>query len=52
MNNAPRIASRSRFSAFFAAAFVTLAMLATIDGLVPESQTSALMAEVGTAQRA
>jgi hypothetical protein len=52
MNNAPRIASRSRFSAFFAAAFVTLAMLVSIDGLVPQAETSALMAEVVTADRA
>jgi hypothetical protein len=52
MNNAPRIASTSRLSAFFAAAFVTIAMLGTINGLATVDDTNALMATALNSARA
>ena len=52
MNNAPRIASSSRLSAFFAAAFVTLVMLTSINGLATVEDTGAMMATVVNSTRA
>jgi hypothetical protein len=52
MNNAPRIAASSRLSAFFAAAFVTLAMLGSISNLATVEDSAALMADISTADRA
>ena len=52
MNNAPRIASSSRLSAFFAAAFVTLVMLTSINGLATVEDTGALMATAINSVRA
>ena len=52
MNNAPRIAPSSRFSAFFAAAFVTFVMLSSINGLATVEDAGALMATAISSVRA
>ncbi len=52
MNNAPRIAITSRLSAFFAAAFVTLVMLSSIQGLAAVEPSDALMARTDVSNRA
>jgi hypothetical protein len=52
MNNAPRIAATSRLSAFFAAAFVTLVMLTSINGLATVESGDSLMANTVVSERA
>jgi hypothetical protein len=52
MNTAPRISISRRFSAFFAAAFVTLTMLGSISTLATVEDNNALMADVSIADRA